>query len=98
MAAHGENTAERSAHRDGSHADRRYDCTSTHSESAILGPRTSASSLSYLVLTGNPFPSFQTTGPELSRAVTGGMELAASMTLAAGGRNPGQSTSGVREP
>ena len=98
LAAHGENTAERSAHRDGSHADRRYDCTSTHSESAILGPRTSASSLSYLVLTENPFPSFQMTDPELSRRVTGGMELAASMTLAAEGLNPGRSAAGVREP
>jgi len=98
VAAHGENTAERSAHRDGSHADRRYDCTSTHSESAILGPRTIASSPSYLVLTGNPFPSFQMTDPELSRTVTGGVELAASMTLAAGRLNPSRRTLGVREP
>jgi hypothetical protein len=97
VAAHGENTAERSAYRDGSHTDRRYDCTSTHSESAILGPRAIASSPSYLVLTGNPFPSFQMTGPELSRTVTGGMELAASMTLAAEGPNSGWSGAGVRE-
>jgi hypothetical protein len=94
---HGENTADRSAYRDGRHADRRYDCTSTHSESAILGPRAIASSPSYLVLTGNPFPSFQMTGPELSRAVTGGMELAASMTLVAGGPNSARSAAGVRE-
>jgi hypothetical protein len=37
------------------------------------------------------------TGPELSRTVTGGMELAASMTLAAEGRNSGWSGAGVRE-
>jgi hypothetical protein len=43
------------AHRDGRHADRRYDRTSTHSGSAILGPRSCASSPSYLVLTENPF-------------------------------------------
>src|SRR5712664_3474702 len=63
-AARGEDTAERSAHRDGSHADRRYDCTSTHSVSAILGPRTCASSPSYLVLTENPFPCIQMIAPE----------------------------------
>ena len=74
VAAHGENTAERSAHRDGSHADRRHDCTSTHSGSAILGPRTCASSPSYLVLTENPFPYIQMTAPELSRMITGGKE------------------------
>ena len=97
-AARGENTADRSAHRDGSRADRRYDCTSTHSGSAILGPRLYASALSYLVLTENPFPCIQMTVPELSRAITGGVELAASVTLLAEWVNPGQSTSGVREP
>ena len=71
---HGENTADRSAHRDGRHADRRYDCTSTHSGSAILGPRSCASSPSYLVLTENPFPCIQMTAPGLSRAITGGIE------------------------
>jgi hypothetical protein len=60
---HGENTADRSAYRDGRHADRRYDCTSTHSESAILGPRTWAPAPSYLVLTENPFPCMQMTTP-----------------------------------
>jgi hypothetical protein len=57
-----------------------------------------ASALSYLVLTENPFPCIQMTVPELSRAVTGGVELAASMTLLAEGVNPEQRTSGVREP
>jgi hypothetical protein len=38
------------------------------------------------------------TAPGLSRAITGGMDLAASMTLAAGRVNPGQTTSGVRTP
>jgi hypothetical protein len=38
------------------------------------------------------------TDPELSRRVTGGVELAASMTLVAEGLNPGRSAAGVREP
>jgi hypothetical protein len=98
VATHGEHTAERSAHRDGSYADRRYDCTSTHSGSAILGPRTCASSPSYLVLTENPFPCIQMTAQKPFPGDHGGMELAASMTLVAERPNLGVSASGVREP
>jgi hypothetical protein len=40
----------------------------------------------------------QMNAPDPSRAITGGVNLAASMTLAAGIVNAGQTTSGVREP
>jgi hypothetical protein len=51
-----------------------------------------------VVLTENPFPYIQMTAPELSLAITGGMDLAATMTLVAAGANPQQRPPGVREP
>jgi hypothetical protein len=50
------------------------------------------------MLTENPFPCIQMTAPEPYRAIIGGVNLAAMMTLVAGSVNPGPSTSGVREP
>jgi hypothetical protein len=51
-----------------------------------------------VVLTENPFPYIQMTVPELSRAITGGVELAALMTLVAQTPEPGPGPLGVREP